>query len=167
MSDLLNIFNNYFKPCKYLSRPSRVRQSPLRLSHPTQSKQSREKSKINKVFPQISKDSFSLVSNSKVIGDLIQMADHCPTTIFKKNQPSTQCLDSEVVLWTQPSLPLLRNLTAIRKCAENATLLSHSRLPTAERESAVTAIKSDLKRSQRIDQNVAYLNLLFSHIYYQ
>ena len=86
------------------------------------------------------------------INNLIQTEDLFLTTIFKKNQLSISSLDLEEVLWIQPSLPLLKNSTAIRKYAENAMPLFLLKPPTAERENAVTAIKSDLKRNQRIDQ---------------
>ena len=52
------------------------------LNHLTQLKQSKEKSKINKEFPQINKDSFSLESNLKT-------EDHSLTITSKKNQPFT------------------------------------------------------------------------------
>ena len=66
------------------------------------------------------------------------------------------------MLWILPLLPLLRNTIVIRKFAENAMPPSHSKLPTAERENADTAINLDLKRNQRIDQSVKVLfKLLF------
>jgi hypothetical protein len=71
---------------------------------------------------------------------------------FKKNQPFTLYLDLEEVLWTQLLLLLLKNTIVIKKYAENVMQLSHSKLPTVERENADIAIKLDLKRNQRIDQ---------------
>ena len=85
------------------------------------------------------------------IGKFTQTAAVFPTTTSKKSQPCTWCSDSEAVLWTPPSLLLPKNSTATRKFAENATLPFPSRLLTAERESAVTATSSDLKRNPRID----------------
>ena len=97
--------------------------------------------------------------------NLMQMVDLSPTTIFKKSLLFTSFLDWEVVLWTPQSLQLPRNTTAIRKCAENAMLLYPWKPQTAERESAVTAIKLDLKRNQRIDQSIKSLfKLLFSFL---
>ncbi len=71
---------------------------------------------------------------------LIQMAEACLTTTFKNSPPFTSSLDSEEEPWIPLSPLLLRNSTAIKKSAENAMPLSPSRLLTAERESAVTAI---------------------------
>jgi hypothetical protein len=80
------------------------------------------------------------------------MEDLFPITISKKNQPSTCALDLEEVLWTQPSLQLLRNTTVIKKYAENVMQLFHLKLPTVERENVDIAIKLDLKKNQRIDR---------------
>ena len=82
------------------------------------------------------------------------MEDHFLITTFKKNLLFTSFLDLEVVLWTQPSLPLLRNTIVIRKYAENVMPLFLLKQQTAERENADTAIKLDLKRSQRIDRYI-------------
>ena len=80
------------------------------------------------------------------------MEDHFLIITFKKNQPFTSYLDLEEVLWTQPSLLLLKNTIVIKKYAENVMQLYHSRLLTVERENADIAIKLDLKRNQRIDR---------------
>merc|ERR1711907_816282 len=76
--------------CKSSLRPSLVRPSPLMSSQLTPSKTSRPRSKIRKVSPQISKDSSSLVSNSKTVEPSL-------TTIFKRNLPSISSSDLEVV----------------------------------------------------------------------
>jgi len=68
------------------------------------------------------------------------------------------------VLWIPPSPPSPRNTTAIRKFAENVTLLYHLKPLTAERESADTAISSDSRRNPRIDHLTYYLNLNFHKI---
>merc|ERR1711988_268457 len=75
--------------CKSSSRPSLVRPSPSMSSQPTLLRTSRPRSKIRKVFLQISKDLSSLVSNSRT-------AEPFPTTTSKRSLPSTWCLDSEV-----------------------------------------------------------------------
>ena len=76
--------------CKSSSRHSLVKPSPLMLNQPTPLRMSKLKSKIRKVFHQISRDLSLLESNLK-------MEEHFLTTIFKKNQPSTWFLDLEVV----------------------------------------------------------------------
>ena len=95
--------------------------------------------------------------------NLMQMVDLSPIIIFKKSLLFTSFLDWEVVLWTPQSLQLPRNTTVIRKCAENAMQLYPWKPQTAERESAVTAIKLDLKRNQRIDQSIKSLFKPYFH----
>merc|ERR1712159_133814 len=86
--------------CKFSSRPSLVRPSPLMSSQPTQSRTSRPRSKTRKVFPQISKDSSSLESNSR-------MAELFLTTTSKRSPHSTWFSDSEVES-EMPSLELIQ-----------------------------------------------------------
>merc|ERR1711934_1229967 len=87
--------------CKSSSRPSLVRPSPSMLSQQTPLKTSRLRSKTRKVFHQISKDSSSLVSNSKT-EELFQ------TTTSKKSQPSTWFSDLEVVCKSSSRPSLVR-----------------------------------------------------------
>merc|ERR1712139_71127 len=75
--------------CKSLSRPSLVRPSPSMSSQQTLLRTSRPRSKTRKVFLQISRDSSSLVSNSRT-------EEPFPTTTSKRSQPSISSLDSEV-----------------------------------------------------------------------
>merc|ERR1712227_873433 len=74
--------------CRSSSRPSLVRPSPSMSSQLTPSRTSRPRSKIRKVFPQISRDSSSLVSSSR-------MAELFLTTTSKRNPPFISSLDSE------------------------------------------------------------------------
>jgi len=74
---------------------------------------------------------------------LSQMVAVFPITTSKRSQLSISFSDLEEVLWIPPSPLSPRNTTAIKKSAVNATLPSLSKLPTAERESADTAINSD------------------------
>merc|ERR1712139_499887 len=75
--------------CKSSSRPSLVRPSPSMSSQQTLLRTSRPRSKTRKVFLQISRDSSSLVSNSRT-------AEPFPTTTSKRSLPSISSLDSEV-----------------------------------------------------------------------
>jgi hypothetical protein len=79
-----------------------------------------------------------------------------PTITSKRSQLSTSSWDSEEVPWIPPSPPSLRNSTAIRKFAENATPLFPWRLPTAEKESADTATNLDSKRNPKIDPHLLF-----------
>ena len=78
------------------------------LNHQTTSKLSKERSKTNKVFPQINKDLSSLENNSKT-------EDLFLTTTFKKNQPFTWSWDLEVECkfsskpWLERPSPLKSN----------------------------------------------------------
>jgi ubiquitin len=87
-----------------------------------------------------------------------QMEEAYLTTTSKKSLPFTSSSDLEEVSWIPQSLPSLKNSTATRKFAENATPLSPLRLLTAERENADILTNSDLKRNPRIDQDY-YLNI--------
>merc|ERR1711935_541800 len=88
------------------SRLSPVRPSPLMSSQQTQLRTSKQRSKIRKEFPQISKDSSSPESNLK-------MEELSLTTTSKKNQPFILSSDSEVVCKSssRPSLVRLLPLT--------------------------------------------------------
>merc|ERR1712086_545981 len=92
--------------CKSSSRLSPVRPSPLMSSQQTQLRTSKQRSKIRKEFPQISKDSSSPESNLK-------MEELSLTTTSKKNQPFILSSDSEVVCKSssRPSLVRLLPLT--------------------------------------------------------
>ncbi len=108
----------------------------------------RSKFKTRKVSPPINKDSSSLESNWRT-------EELCLTITYRKNQPFTWCWDSEVVAEVPlpsnpPSLLLPESTSAKRWFAESATLPSPLRLPTAERESAVTTPTSDPRRSSEL-----------------
>merc|ERR1712086_293485 len=75
--------------CKSSSRLSLVRPLPLTLSQQTPSRTSRPRSRIRKEFPQISKDSSSLVSN-------LRMEEPSPTTTSKRSPLSISSSDLEV-----------------------------------------------------------------------
>merc|ERR1711935_1318009 len=87
--------------CRSSSRLSPVRPSPLMSSQQTQLRTSKQRSKIRKEFPQISKDSSSPESNLK-------MEELSPTTTSKKNQPFILSSDSEVVCKFSSRLSLVR-----------------------------------------------------------
>ena len=87
-----------------------------------------------------------------------QTEEVCPTITSKKSPLFTSSSGLEEVSWIPPSLLSLKNSTATRRYAENATPLSPSRLLTVERENADTLTNSDLKRNPRIDQDY-YLNI--------
>merc|ERR1712227_532752 len=100
--------------CKSSLRPSLVRPSPLMLSQLTPSKTSKLRSKTKKVSLQISKDSSSLESNSR-------MEELSLTTTSKKNQPSTWSSDLEEVCKSssrpslvRPSPSMLSQLTPLK-----------------------------------------------------
>merc|ERR1712183_768947 len=79
-----------FRTCKFSSRPSPVRPSLLKSSHPTPSRTSRLRSKTRKVSHPISRDLSSPVSNSR-------MEEPSPTTTSRRNPLSISSSDSEVV----------------------------------------------------------------------
>merc|ERR1711966_592125 len=86
--------NQFLQPtkhttCKFSSRPSLVRPSPLMSSQQTPSRTSRPRSKTRKVSLQISKDSSSLVSN-------LRMEEPSPTTTSKRSPLSISSSDLEV-----------------------------------------------------------------------
>merc|ERR1712159_646656 len=87
--------------CKFSSRPSLVRPSPLMSSQPTPSRTSRPRSKTRKVSLQISKDSSSLVSN-------LRMEEPSPTTTSKRSPLSISSSDSEVECKSSSRLSLVR-----------------------------------------------------------
>merc|ERR1712070_1027001 len=100
--------------CKSSSRPSLVRPSPSMSSQQTLLRTSRLRSKTRKVSLQISKDSSSLVSNSR-------MEEPFPTTTSKRSLPSISSSDSEVVCKSssrpslvKPSPLMLSQLTPSR-----------------------------------------------------
>merc|ERR1712227_443980 len=97
--------NSFFKQkqqtCKSSLRPSLVRPSPLMSSQLTPSRTLRPRSKTRKVFLQISKDSSSLVSNSR-------MAEPFPTTTSKRSPLSISSSDSEEVCKSSSRLSLVR-----------------------------------------------------------
>merc|ERR1712227_1199394 len=97
--------NSFFKQkqqtCKFSLRPSLVRPSLLMLSQLTPSRTLRPRSKTRKVFLQISKDSSSLVSNSR-------MAEPFPTTTSKRSPLSISSSDSEVECKSSSRLSLVR-----------------------------------------------------------
>merc|ERR1740115_709530 len=74
--------------CRSSSRPLPVRPSPLRLSRPIPSRLSRPRFRIRKEFPQISKDSSSLESSSR-------MAVPSRTTTSRRSPLSISSSDSE------------------------------------------------------------------------
>merc|ERR1712100_676100 len=90
-----------YTTCKFSSRPSLVRPSPLMSSQPTPSRTSRPRSKTRKVSIQISKDSSSLVSN-------LRMEEPSPTTTSKRSPLSISSSDSEVECKSSSSLSLVR-----------------------------------------------------------
>merc|ERR1711977_741540 len=89
MGNKKNFLQTKHTTCKFSLRPSLVRPSLLMLSQLTPSKTLRPRSKTRKVFLQISKDSSSLVSNSR-------MAEPFPTTTSKRSPLSISSSDSEV-----------------------------------------------------------------------
>merc|ERR1712224_1073008 len=97
--------NSFFKQkqhsCKFSLRPSLVRPSPLMSSQLTPSRTLRPRSKTRKVSLQISKDSSSLVSNSRT-------AEPSPTTTSKRSPPSISSSDSEVVCKSSSRPSLVR-----------------------------------------------------------
>ena len=107
------------------------------------------RSKIKKVFPQISRDSSSLVSNSK-------MEELSLITTFRRSQPSISSSDLEAEVWvkwklSQISLLSPESSSAKKWFAESVTLDFHQRLPTAERESVVITETSDQRRRLEAD----------------
>merc|ERR1712070_230873 len=81
---------NKKKPtCKSSLRPSPVKLSPSTSSNQTRLKTSRPRSRTRKVFPQISKDLSSQVSNSKT-------EEPSRTTTSRRNLPSISSSDLEV-----------------------------------------------------------------------
>merc|ERR1712146_646613 len=82
-------FSDSEEVCRSSSRPSLVRPSPLMSSQLTPSRTSRLRSKTRRESHQISKDSSSLVSNSRT-------AELFLTTTSKRSPLSTWCSDSEV-----------------------------------------------------------------------
>merc|ERR1712160_121219 len=76
--------------CKFSSRPSPARPSPLMLSPPTPLRTSRPRSRTRKVFPQISSVLSLLVSSSRT-------AVPFPTTTSRRSPPSISCSVSAVV----------------------------------------------------------------------
>merc|ERR1712100_555047 len=90
-----------YTTCKFSSRPSLVRPSPLMSSQPTPSRTSRPRSKTRKVSLQISKDSSSLVSN-------LRMEEPSPTTTSKRSPLSISSSDSEVECKSSSRLSLVR-----------------------------------------------------------
>merc|ERR1711904_91600 len=108
------LFYNKTTVCKSSSRPSLVRPSPLMSSQLTWARTSRLRSKTRKVSLQISKDSSSLESNSR-------MEELFQTTTSKRNPPSISSSDSEVVCKSssrpslvRPSPSMLSQLTLLR-----------------------------------------------------
>merc|ERR1711977_363730 len=89
MGNKKNFLQTKHTTCKFSLRPSLVRPSLLMLSQLTPSRTLRPRSKTRKVFLQISKDSSSLVSNSR-------MAEPFPTTTSKRSPLSISSSDSEV-----------------------------------------------------------------------
>ena len=115
------------------------------------------KFKIKKVFPQISRDLSSLVSNSR-------MEELSPTTTFRRSPLFIWFLDSEEVVWdkSRSSQPLPHSLesTNVRRwSAENVMPSSQLRPLTAERESAVTGVTSDQRRRLRDEPSWRSLTL--------
>merc|ERR1712166_454389 len=104
----INFKTNFKAKCKFSSKPSLVRPSPLMSNQQTPSKTSRLRSKTRKVSHQINKDSSLLVSNSR-------MVELSVTTTSKRNPPSISSSDLEVVCKSllKPSLvrpsPLMSN----------------------------------------------------------
>merc|ERR1712021_276119 len=89
--------------CKSSSKLSPVRPSPLMSSQQTPLRTSKQRSKIRKEFPQISKDSSSPESNLK-------MEELSPTITSKRNPHFISFLDSEVVCKSSSRLSLVRPL---------------------------------------------------------
>merc|ERR1711988_1340270 len=87
--------------CKSSSRLSLVRPSPSMSSQLTPLRTSKPRSKIRKVFHQISKDSSSLVSN-------LRMEELSLTTTSKRSPLSISSSDSEVVCRSSSRLSLVR-----------------------------------------------------------
>merc|ERR1712127_49580 len=87
--------------CRSSSRPSLVKPSPLMLSQQTPLRTSRPRSKTKKVFPQISRDLSSLVSNSR-------MEELSPITTSKRSPLSISSSDLEVVCKSSSRLSLVR-----------------------------------------------------------
>merc|ERR1712146_37101 len=97
-----NKFNKHFHyKCKSSSRPSPARLSHWMLSPLTPSKMLRPRSRTKKAFLQISKDSSSLESSSR-------MAEPSPITTSRRSQPSILCSDSEEGCRSSLRLSLVR-----------------------------------------------------------
>merc|ERR1711935_1084219 len=152
--------------CRSSSRLSPVRPSPLMSSQQTQLRTSKQRSKIRKEFPQISKDSSSPESNLK-------MEELSPTSTSKKNQPFILSSDSEVVckfssrlslvspspLMSSQQIPsrMLKPRSKIRKeslqiSKDSSSLESNSRmvehfLTTISRRSPLSIWSSDLEEA--------------------
>merc|ERR1712070_568290 len=109
---------NKKKPtCKSSLRPSPVKLSPSTSNSQTRLKTSRPRSRTRKVFPQISKDLSSQVSNSKT-------EEPSRTTTSRRNLPSISSSDLEVVCKSLARLSLVRPLPSM---LNNPTPLRTSR----------------------------------------
>merc|ERR1712012_812122 len=87
--------------CKFSSRPSPVKLSPLMLSHLTPSRTSRPRSRTRKVSHPTSRDLSSPVSSSR-------MEEPSLTTTSRRNPPSISSSDSEEVCRSSSRLSLER-----------------------------------------------------------
>merc|ERR1712139_151593 len=130
--------------CKFSSRPSLVRPSPLMLSQLTPSKTSRPRSKTKKVFLQISKDLSSLESNSR-------MEEPSPTTTSKRSPLSISSSDSEVVCKSSSRLSLVRPSPSM---LSQLTLLRTSRPRSKTRKVSLQISKdlSSLESNSRMEE---------------
>merc|ERR1712048_1321988 len=123
------------------SRPSPVKQSLLRSSHPTPSRTSRLRSKIRKVSHPISKDLSSPVSSSR-------MEEPSPTTASRKNPLSISSLDSEVVCRSS-SRPSLERPSPSRSSHLTPLRTSRQRSRTRKESHPISRDSSSLESSSR------------------
>merc|ERR1712086_41378 len=130
--------------CRSSSRLSPVRPSPLMSSQQTQLRTSKQRSKIRKEFPQISKDSSSPESNLK-------MEELSPTTTSKKNQPFILSSDSEVVCKFSSRLSPVRPLPLMSSQQIPSRMLkqrSKTRKVSLQISKDLSSLESNLKMEE-------------------
>merc|ERR1712086_149680 len=143
--------------CKSSSRLSPVRPSPLMSSQQTQLRTSKQRSKIRKEFPQISKDSSSLVSNLK-------MEELSLTITSKKNQPFILSSDSEVVCKSSSRLSLVRPLPLTLSQQTPSRMLkqrSKTRKVSLQISKDLSSLESNLKMEELSPTITSKRNPLF------
>merc|ERR1711935_778812 len=141
--------------CRSLSRLSPVRPSPLMSSQQTPLRTSKPRSRIRKEFPQISKDSSSPESSSR-------MEEPSPTTTSKRSQLSILSSDLEVVcrslsrlspvrpspLMSSQQTPLRTSKPRSRIRKEFPQISKDSSLPESNLKMEELSLTTTSKRSQ-------------------